>query len=113
MRASSAVAAVALAGSLLALSDPAAARPRKKSVKDDSEDISKAKRDLVVLRDDDGDVYVIENKWGDEHWAFFGDGKTMYRLRVFGGGADGSAGTFDYSFWSPRVDRASIGKKAG
>lgn len=86
------------------------ARPRKKKVKDDLEDISKVKKDLAVLTDEDGEVYVVEDRWGDEHWAFFGDGKVLHRLRVYGGGADGSKGTFEYSFWSPRVERAYIGK---
>lgn len=86
------------------------ARPKKKKVKDDLEDVSKAKPDLVVLTDEDGEVYVLEDKWGDEHYAFYGDSKVLYRLRVFGGGADGSKGTYDYSFWSPRTGGASIGK---
>ncbi|HVK76371.1 MAG TPA: hypothetical protein VM734_23765 [Kofleriaceae bacterium] len=107
----SAVAAALVFGSMLVVGGPAAdARPKRKVV-GDTEDVSKAKKDLVVLRDDEGDVYVIEGVWGEEHWVFYGDGKTMYRQRVFGGGADGSAGTFDYSFWSPRVRHAAIGKK--
>jgi hypothetical protein len=92
------------------LANAAEARPKKKKVKDEAEDISAAKKDLVVLTDADGDVYVLENKWGDEHWAFFGDGKVMYRLRVFGGGSDGTTGQFDYTFWSPRTDRGFIGR---
>ncbi len=110
----SAVATAAIASLLLvATHESASARPRKKTVKDDVEDISKAKPDLVVLRDDEGDVYVLENAWKAEHWLFYGDGKTMYRQRVFGGGADGSAGTFSYNIWSPRVARAELGKRKG
>jgi hypothetical protein len=104
------LAAVVVAVFTCGLLGSADAQKKKKKVKDDTEDISKAKADLAVLTDEDGDVYVVEDKWGDEHWAFFGDGKVMYRLRVYGGGADGSKGTFDYSFWSPRVGGASIGK---
>lgn len=111
MRAAPIAAAIAVVFAQL-LAAPAEARPRKKKVKDEPEDISKVKKDLAVLTDEDGDVYVIEDKWGDEHWAFFGDAKVLHRLRVYGGGADGSQGTFDYSFWSPRVDRAYIGKNA-
>lgn len=87
------------------------ARPRKKKVKDDLEDISKYKKDLVVLADDEGDIYVLDGAWGsDDHNIFFGDGKILYRQRVFGGGADGSTGRMDYSIWSPRVGLASIGR---
>ena len=115
MRAAPTSVAAVLASLLLSsLAGPAAdARPRKKTIKDEAEDISKVKAGLVVLRDDEGDVYVLEDSWGDEHYVFYGDGKTLYRQRVFGGGADGSAGTYDYSFWSPRVERASIGKRKG
>jgi hypothetical protein len=87
----------------------AEARPKKKKVKDEPEDISSYKKDLVVLSDEDGDIYVLESKWGaggDEHAFFFGDGKVMYRQRVFGGGSDGQTGRIDFSFWSPRVDNS-------
>lgn len=110
--------AAPIAAALLVLFAPVAflgaadARPRKKKVKDEPEDISKVKKDLAVLTDADGDVYVLETVWGDEHYAFFGDGKVMYRLRVFGGGSDGTTGQFDYAFWSPRTDRGFIGRSA-
>lgn len=89
------------------------ARPKKKKVKDDKEDISAYKQDLVVLSDEDGDVYVMEGKWGaqgGEHVVFYGDGKVMYRQRIFGGGADGSTGRIDLSFWSPRTNGGAIGR---
>jgi hypothetical protein len=89
----------------------AAAQRKKKKVTDDKVDISKAKADLVVLTDDDGETYVMSGTWTDEHHVFYGDGKTMYALRVYGGGADGTTGRIDFSFWSPRASgNASIGR---
>lgn len=85
------------------------AQRKKKKAKDDKVDVSAVKQDLVVLTDDDGQTYVMSNVWGDEHYVFYGDGKTMYQLRVFGGGADGTTGRIDFSFWSPRANgNASI-----
>lgn len=109
------VALALLAG--LAVGHDADARPKKKKTKvNDIVDISARKATLVVLTDSDGDVYVVDSAWGDgDHLAFFGEGggKDVYQLRIFGGGADGSTGQFDYNFWSPRVDnRAAIGRKA-
>jgi hypothetical protein len=96
------------------LTPPAEARPKKKKVKDEAEDISAYKKDLVVLTDEDGEVYVMEGKWGaqnGDHVVFFGDGKVMYRQRIFGGGSDGSTGRIDLTFWSPRADSGEIGRK--
>jgi hypothetical protein len=104
------IAAAVLAVFSLVVVPSAEARPRKKVVKDVPEDISKVKQDLVVLTDDDGDIYVIEGVWGSEHYVFFGDGKVMYRQRIFGGGADGTTGRVDYTFWAPRSDRGEIGR---
>lgn len=112
MRAAPIAAALVVLFAPIALLGAADARPRKKKVKDEPEDITAVKKDLVVLTDEDNDVYVLENKWGSEHYAFFGDGKVMYRLRVYGGGADGSTGQFDYNFWSPRTNGGSIGRNA-
>ncbi|KAB2883137.1 MAG: hypothetical protein F9K40_23120 [Kofleriaceae bacterium] len=107
--------AAPIAAAVLAMvfTSTADARPKKKKVKDEPEDISAYKKDLVVLTDDEGDVYVMEGKWGaqaGEHVAFFGDGKVMYRQRIFGGGADGSTGRIDLSFWSPRSNGGEIGR---
>ena len=101
---SSALLGLGLATLLAAVAtDVADAQRKKKKLKDDTVDISKHKADLVVLKDEDGDTYVMHGIWADEHLAFFGDGKTMHALRVFGGGADGSTGRIDFSFWSPRA----------
>lgn len=95
---------LAIAAVAATVAAPAAeAQRKKKKVNDDAQDISKIKQDLVVLTDDDGDFYAMSGTWGDDNAVFFGDGKTMYALRVFGGGADGSTGAIDFSFWSPRA----------
>lgn len=86
---------------LAAVAGDAAAQRKKKKV-DDTVDISAAKADLVVLTDDDGEVYVMSGKWGEDKHLFYGDGKTMHQLRIFGGGADGTTGRIGFSFWSPR-----------
>jgi hypothetical protein len=104
-------AGVAFATAAVSLTQPAEAQRKKKKVTDDSADISKVKQDLVVLTDDDGDYYAVSGTWGDEHAAFYGDAKTLHALRIFGGGADGTTGRIDFSFWSPRAaGNASIGR---
>ncbi len=104
----------AFVAALSLVASAALAKPKPKGVDDDSETPPDAiKGQLVVISDGQGTVIAVDKTWTDDHWVFFGDGKTMYRQRVFGGGADGSAGTWDYSFWSPRVDRASISLRAG
>jgi hypothetical protein len=86
-----------------------AAKPKKKKVADDTEVVSPdAKRGMIVLTDGEGSVIAIDKTWTDDHLFYYGDGKTLYRQRVFGGGADGGAGTWDLSFWAPRVTHASI-----
>ncbi|HVV85175.1 MAG TPA: hypothetical protein VHE35_19070 [Kofleriaceae bacterium] len=96
-----------------ALSGPATAAPKKKPVKDDADDITAVKKDLVVLTDDDGNYYAMSGVWGDDNRVYFGDGKTMYALRVYGGGADGGTGQIDFSFWSPRAKgNASVNRDA-
>jgi len=91
----------------------ATAKPKKKN-EDDSEAVTdEMKKGFVVLTDGQGTVIAVDKTWGEDHNVFYGDGKTMYRQRVHGGGADGGAGTWDYNFWSPRVNSASVGAKAG
>ncbi|HTJ42329.1 MAG TPA: hypothetical protein VL463_09565 [Kofleriaceae bacterium] len=100
-----------IAGVLALATTVASAKPKKKPADDDSEAVSAdVKKGLIVLSDGEGTVIAVDKTWTDDHWVFYGDGKTMYRQRVFGGGADGGAGTWDYSFWSPRVPQASIAK---
>lgn len=60
---------------------------------------------LDVFRDDDGNYYVSPKRGAftddDDHWVFFGDGKTMYQQRIVGYGADDQG--YDWAVWSPRV----------
>lgn len=102
---------VALATLAASFAPSAEAQRKKKKRADDAADVSKIKQDLVVLTDDDGEYYAVSGTWTDQHGVFYGDGKTMYSLRVFGGGADGTTGRIDFSFWSPRAGgNASIGR---
>jgi hypothetical protein len=107
--------AAPIAAAILAvfLVPSAEARPKKKVVKDEPEDITKYKKDLVVLTDEDGDIYVMEGTWGaagGDHAVFFGDGKVLHKQRIYGGGADGTTGRLDLNFWSPRSDGGEIGR---
>jgi hypothetical protein len=86
----------------------AGAKPKPKD--DDSAPVTEdIKKGLIVLSDGQGIVIAVDKAWTDDHWVFFGDGKTMYQQRVFGGSSDGSAGTWDYNFWSPRVNMGGLG----
>ena len=88
---------------------PASARPKKKKVSD-LVDISAAKAQLKVLVDDDGGIYVMDSTWRDDQMIFYGDKKDLYRQRIIGGGANGTA--LDFRFWAPRVDhQTTIGRK--
>ena len=105
MRALARFAAIA---AIVASAGTSFAKPKPKA-DDDSEAVTDdVKKGLIVLTDGQGTVIAIDKTWTDDHWIFYGDGKTMYRQRVFGGGSDGAAGTWDYSFWSPRVKGASL-----
>jgi hypothetical protein len=105
----------AFVAALSLVATTALAKPKKKPVEDDSVAVTAdQKKGFVVLTDGEGSVIVVDKTWNsDQHSVFFGDGKTMYEQRVFGGGADGGAGTWSYSFWSPRVNRASFSLEAG
>ncbi len=102
----------ALASVLAFAAAAADAKPKRKKPVDDNDPVpTEAKRGMIVLTDGEGSVIAIDNGWTDEHRFFYGDGKTMYRQRVFGGGADGGAGTWELTFWSPRVNQASISQQ--
>src|SRR5262249_24540426 len=106
--------AISLGVALAIVAGTAAGKPKKKATDEDSEAVTPdVKKGLIVLSDGEGTVIAVDKAWTDEHWVFYGDGKTMYRQRVHGGGADGSAGTWSYNFWSPRVHGASIEARAG
>jgi len=112
-----AIAVTLLFGAGAALAQTAEAPPlkkKKKKVDDDAEDVAAVKKSLIVLTDGEGGYLVVDPSWGDQHWLFFGDGKTFWRLRVGSAGADGTQGTWDMRFWSPRVaGQADITAKVG
>jgi hypothetical protein len=87
---------------------------KKPRVHPDAVDISAVRAKLIVLTDGKGGFLVVDPTWGDEHWLFYGTGKTFVRQRVFSAGADGGQGTWSMRFWSPRVDsQADVLGKAG
>src|SRR2546422_262375 len=50
---------------------------------------------------------AVPKEGGVPEYAWYGDGKSFYRLRVHGGGADGSEGTWNLSLWEPRSPNAN------
>ena len=77
-------------------------------------DISKLQKDMVVLHDGKGH-YVIAMPTTDHYSeGFYGDGKTFYKQRSFGGSLDTSAQSSDARFWSPRTGhQASLVQRKG
>jgi hypothetical protein len=78
-------------------------------------DVLAVKDKLVVLHD--GKKHYVVLVPFDDDWkhVFYGDGKTFYAQRVFGGGSEGTI-AFDLSFWEPRVKaryQASLELKKG
>ncbi|HTM22195.1 MAG TPA: hypothetical protein VL172_16860 [Kofleriaceae bacterium] len=90
-----------LAGLLLAVPATAAAAPVKNP---DKVDIAPIKADVKVLSDGRGHYVVVRNGIGsvNDNELFYGDGKTFYAQRIFGGGGDGSTGRRDMDMWEPR-----------
>ena len=66
-------------------------------------DISAVKAQLRVFDDGKGH-YLVLIPFGGDMWSHFywGDGKTFWAQRVFGGGTDGEV-AFQRFFWEPRV----------
>ena len=92
-----------IAAAVLLVAPSVGAKPKPKEADDSAPVTDDIKKGLIVLSDGQGIVIAVDKAWTDDHWIFFGDGKTMYQQRVFGGSSDGSAGTWDYNFWSPRA----------
>ena len=69
-------------------------------------DISSVKAQLRVFDDGKGH-YLVLIPFGGDMWSHFywGDGKTFWAQRVFGGGTDGDV-AFQRFFWEPRVPHA-------
>ena len=91
---------------LLGLAGPLDAQPRKPDP--DAVDIAPVKAELKVLSDGQGHFAVIKPTLkGDSHF-YYGDGKSFYQQRVFGGGADTARGRFSVSWWAPRATRGEL-----
>lgn len=64
------------------------------------------KAKLKVLTDGQGHYLAYDSKKPYGEPFFYGDGKTMTKSRVFGGGASGDE-SFDSYFWDPRIPRGA------
>lgn len=96
---------------LLLLAVPATALAGPGSKNTERVDISAIKAEMKVLSDGRGHFVVVKNAIGSvgDNELFYGDGKTFYAQRVFGGGGDGSTGARYMSFWEPRSRPRSAG----
>jgi len=91
-----------------------AQKKKRKKADTEIEDVAAVRAKFIVLTDGEGGYLVVDPTWNDEHWLFYGDGKTFWRQRVFSAGADGGQGTWNMRFWSPRVaSQADVVAKAG
>lgn len=91
-------AAVIVAGSLAT----ASAGPKDEAVvKGDTVDVSPIRSSLQVGHDGSGN-YIAAIPLGNTYELYYGDGKTFYRQRVFGGGSNGGEKTANWTFWAPR-----------
>ncbi len=65
-------------------------------------DVAGVKDKLEILTD--GKKHYVALIPFDDGWkhVYYGDGKSFYALRVFGGGSSGHE-SFDFVFWEPRV----------
>ncbi len=94
-------ASVALAG--VAEAGPGTAKKKKKNPEEI--DIAPVKKELLVLSDGEGHYVVVRPITSGPTHLYYGDGKTFYGQRVFGGGSDKSRGMFSQTFWSPRASK--------
>lgn len=91
----------------LATADPASEELKKV-------DISKLQKDMVVLHDGKGHYLIAMPTTDHYSEAFYGDGKTFYKQRSFGGSLDTSSKSSNARFWSPRTGhRASLIQRKG
>src|SRR5262245_8389945 len=81
---------------LLCLAGPAWADPPPKTL-----DISAVKAKLRVVTDGKKHYLVVNPEELSDEFFFYGDGKTFWGQRTFGGGRDGD--NFNRVFWEPRV----------
>lgn len=84
------------------LATTASAGPKDSAiVKNGKVDVTPIRDSLEVGHDGNGH-YIAALPLGNTWELYFGDGKTFYKQRVFGGGSNGSNQTATWSFWSPR-----------
>lgn len=103
MRASTVCRAAAILGCLVLIASVADAGPRKKRKKkkaDEVVDVSAWKDRMMVYTDGEGGYFTVVP--GETDAFFYGDGKTLYKQRVFG--ASRNPPKFDMRMWSPRVN---------
>jgi hypothetical protein len=92
---------------LLALAAGPAAADSKSPNLPDLIDVSEYRDHMVVVHSGTGH-YIIAMPVSKHYTTlFYGDGKTFYQQRVFGGGLDSGNQSMSASFWSPRVDHVS------
>jgi hypothetical protein len=83
---------------LVALGAPAGAE----APTDETIDIAPVKAQLRVLTDGKKHYIVINPNEISDDFFFYGDGKTMWAQRTFGGSREGDV-AFSRNFWEPRV----------
>jgi hypothetical protein len=87
---------------LLSLLLPAAALADTTASGGDAVDISSVKSKLKIVGDGKGHYLALVPFEISDSFLFYGDGKTFWQMRPYGGGADGTK-SFDRVFWEPRV----------
>jgi hypothetical protein len=76
--------------------------------------VSEYRDDMVVVHDGRGHYVVAVPVAQRYTTVFYGDGKTFYEQRVFGGGLDTGNQSMSASFWDPRVNhRAHLEQSKG
>jgi hypothetical protein len=65
-------------------------------------DVAAVKSKLKVISDGKGHLLALVPFEISDELIFWGDGKTFWQLRTYGGSADGNK-SFDRNFWEPRV----------
>lgn len=98
------VSLLVIAGLGLSASADAGRRKKKRSGKDvEVVDVSARAAELQVYGDGEGTyVALVPN---DTELLFAGDGKTLYRQRVYSASFDGTDLTWSLRFWAPRIGR--------
>lgn len=93
---------------LLALADPALAdkpaAPAAAADRADRIDVSEYRDKMVVATDGRGHHVIVVPESKHYTTVLYGNGKTFYLQRTFGGSMDGGNKTMSARFWDPRVN---------